>query len=234
LQTLCLAALVLIGSMQSLTLAAPATKPADDETAYEQAISKRADGAVTALELGDAKDKAAAVHEIIVSQYRALRDWHAMNDAPLKAARKAAGNKADAAKAGEAEKQAAEIDASLKKLHTEFLDKLSAHLTPTQVDVVKDQMTYNVVHVTYNAYMSLYPNLKEEEKAQIMAWLIEAREPAMDGGTSDEKHAIFGKYKGRINNYLSKQGYDTSQGKKPAKPKTSAPATMPVEATKAE
>jgi hypothetical protein len=30
----------------------------------------------------------------------------------------------------------------------------------------------------------------------------------MDGGTSQEKHAWFGKYKGRINNYLSAQGYD--------------------------
>jgi hypothetical protein len=39
-------------------------------------------------------------------------------------------------------------------------------------------------------------------------WLKEARELAMDGESSDKKHAIFGKYKGRINNYLSAQGYD--------------------------
>jgi hypothetical protein len=30
----------------------------------------------------------------------------------------------------------------------------------------------------------------------------------MDGGSSEEKHALFGKYKGRINNYLSAQGFD--------------------------
>jgi hypothetical protein len=39
-------------------------------------------------------------------------------------------------------------------------------------------------------------------------WLVEARELAMDEGSSDAKHAVFGKYKGRINNYLSAAGYD--------------------------
>lgn len=33
----------------------------------------------------------------------------------------------------------------------------------------------------------------------------------MDAGTSKEKHAWFGKYKGRINNYLSAQGYDLNK-----------------------
>ena len=48
----------------------------------------------------------------------------------------------------------------------------------------------------------------EEEKAQIYAWLKEAREFAIDAENSDRKHAFFGKYKGRINNYLAKRGYD--------------------------
>jgi hypothetical protein len=39
-------------------------------------------------------------------------------------------------------------------------------------------------------------------------WLVEARELAMDEGSSEKKHAVFGKYKGRINNYLSAEGYD--------------------------
>ena len=51
-------------------------------------------------------------------------------------------------------------------------------------------------------------HLKEEEKAQIYAWLIEAREFALDAENSNKKHAAFGKYKGRINNYLAKRGYD--------------------------
>jgi hypothetical protein len=61
-------------------------------------------------------------------------------------------------------------------------------------------------------YLKEFPELKEDQKAQIHAWLVEARELAMDQGTSREKHAVFGKYKGRINNYLSKAGYDLKKG----------------------
>ncbi|HOB33816.1 MAG TPA: DUF3826 domain-containing protein, partial [Verrucomicrobiota bacterium] len=35
---------------------------------------------------------------------------------------------------------------------------------------------------------------------------------AMDQGSSNEKHAIFNKYKGRINNYLVRAGYDLKKG----------------------
>jgi hypothetical protein len=54
----------------------------------------------------------------------------------------------------------------------------------------------------------MLPDLTDQQKAQILAWLVEAREKAMDAGSSREKHAWFGKYKGKINNYLSAAGYD--------------------------
>ena len=57
----------------------------------------------------------------------------------------------------------------------------------------------------------MIPSLKPEEKAQILAWLKEAREFAMDAGTSKDKHAWFGKYKGRINNWLAKRGYNLTK-----------------------
>ena len=72
-------------------------------------------------------------------------------------------------------------------------------------------MTYNVLHVTYSAQLDMIPTLKEEEKAQIYAWLVEAREYAMDAERSKKKHEAFGKYKGRINNYLSKRGYNLTK-----------------------
>ena len=60
----------------------------------------------------------------------------------------------------------------------------------------------------------MIPTLTQEEKAQIMAWLVEAREFAMDAENSNKKHAAFGTYKGRINNYLSKRGYDLVKERK--------------------
>lgn len=69
-------------------------------------------------------------------------------------------------------------------------------------------MTYGVLPVTWAAYQDMLPQLTTEQKAQIYSWLKEARELAMDEGSSEKKHAVFGKYKGRINNYLSAAGYD--------------------------
>lgn len=39
----------------------------------------------------------------------------------------------------------------------------------------------------------------------------------MDAGSSDEKHTMFGKYKGRINNYLSAEGFDVKQAERDLK-----------------
>ena len=55
----------------------------------------------------------------------------------------------------------------------------------------------------FKRYRELLPDLTVEQQAEILANLLEAREYAMDAGSSDEKHAWFGKYKGRINNFLS-------------------------------
>ena len=57
------------------------------------------------------------------------------------------------------------------------------------------------------AYVAKVPELTESQKEQIMVYLVKARELAMDGGTSEEKHLVFRKYKGKINNCLSAQGY---------------------------
>ena len=64
--------------------------------------------------------------------------------------------------------------------------------------------------------------LKDEEKAFLLEQLLIAREEGMDGASTEEKNKIFDKYKGRINNYLSKRGY-TLGGKKP----TTKPSTQP-------
>src|SRR5205085_12285352 len=90
--------------------------------------------------------------------------------------------------------------AQLKQLHTAFIAQLKIILTEDQIEKIKDGMTYSVLPVTWKAYLEMLQHLTKEQKDQMYAWLVEARELAMDEGSSDAKHAVFGKYKGRINN----------------------------------
>lgn len=105
-------------------------------------------------------------------------------------------------------KRKEEKNSSIKQLHAAFIAQLKTNLTEEQLEKVKDGMTYRVLPLTYSAYLDMLPDLTNEQKGKIYSLLKEARELAMDGESSDHKHAIFGKYKGRINNYLSAAGYD--------------------------
>ncbi len=107
-------------------------------------------------------------------------------------------------------KQLAEAlcDSRLYRSHFDFDADLARYLKPQEIEKVKNVMTYDVVNVTYKAYLEMIPSLKDVEKQQIMIWLKEARELAIDAESSNKKHETFKKYKGRINNYLSARGYD--------------------------
>ena len=101
-----------------------------------------------------------------------------------------------------------EANVKLDQLHTQYLAKLNKELSTAQIEQIKDGMTYGVLPITYRGYQEMLPDLTEVQKTQILAWLTEAREHAMDAESSEKKHAWFGKYKGKINNYLSAQGID--------------------------
>lgn len=149
--------------------------------------------------------KAKEVTTIIANRYFKLNDIYEARDAKIKAAKE---NLTGDAKNAAIDAARNEADAALYRCHFEFPADLSLYLTPEQIDGVKDGMTYGVLMVTYNSHLDMIPTLTDEEKAQIMAWLVEARELAMDAENSNKKHGVFGKYKGRINNYLANRGYD--------------------------
>ena len=175
---------------------------------YVEFIVKRSQKIVDKLGLTDVK-VAEDVRNVIANRYFELNDIYEVRDAKVKKIKESGlsgAAKDDALKAVEYEK-----DAALYRSHFAYPANLSLFLDEKQIEVVKDGMTYGVVKVTYDATIDMIPSLKEEEKAQIYAWLIEAREFALDAENSDKKHAAFGKYKGRINNYLAKRGYDLTK-----------------------
>ncbi len=175
---------------------------------YVESIVNRSQKIVDKLGLTDAK-VAEDVCNIIANRYFELNDIYEIRDAKVKTVKESGltgDAKNEALKAAENEK-----DAALYRSHFAFPASLSLFLNEEQIEAVKDGMTYGVVKVTYEATLDMIPSLKEEEKVQIYAWLVEAREFAMDAENSNKKHAAFGKYKGRINNYLAKRGYNLTK-----------------------
>jgi len=183
-----------------------AQTPADQDANYTKTITARADKIVAGLGIIDSA-KYKRVQNIIINQYCNLSTIHDTRNAQVKDIK---AQPADDKEAVNAKVKAIDddVDAKLSKLHAEYLSKLGTELNVEQIDKVKDAMTYNKVAVTYKGYLAEIPTLTEPQKAQIKAWLIEAREQAIDAESAEKKTAVFGKYKGRINNYLSTQGYD--------------------------
>ncbi len=105
-------------------------------------------------------------------------------------------------------------ESDINQKHQGYIQLLQKKLTADQIEKVKDGMTYGVLKNTYNGYVDMIPALTATQKKKIYDWLVEARELAMDGETSDAKHGMFNKYKGKINNYLSAEGYNIAEERK--------------------
>ena len=152
---------------------------------YVESIVNRSQKIVDKLGLTDVK-AAEDVCNIIANRYFELNDIYEIRDAKVKTVKESGltgDAKNEALKAAENEK-----DAALYRSHFAFPASLSLFLNEEQIEAVKDGMTYGVVKVTYEATLDMIPSLKEEEKVQIYAWLVEAREFAMDAENSNKKH----------------------------------------------
>lgn len=207
--------LLLLFFAASSVLAQTTNPPAPDAkaAAYTRTLDERAIKILAKLAVAD-QASSNRVHGIIVQQYRNLNDIHSERDQQIKNA-KAGADQSSAAELLQAARDRAK--AKLDKLHATFLAELAGEISAEQVDQVKDGLTYGVLPLTYGVYLKMYPELTAAQQAQIKAWLTEARELAMDGSTAEEKHAVFGNYKGRINNYLSKAGYDAKKAEQKLK-----------------
>jgi hypothetical protein len=128
--------------------------------------------------------KAARVQAVIASDLRAVRDAHNLGFVP---------------------------DPSV---HRDFVNGLSAELTPEQVDAVKDKLTLNKVPITFKAYHEIVPNLTAEDDAKIMELLKAAREAGLDDKSIEELNATFKMYKLQIQKYLDAHGHDWAKSYK--------------------
>ncbi|WP_420155484.1 DUF3826 domain-containing protein [Siphonobacter sp.] len=200
---------VTIAVLVGISLGVKAQSTQQDAETYTRTITRRADKIVATLHTPDSIQ----VRAIIVDQYRQLNTTHDLYNAQIKQIKAATdlSKEIQEVKIKQTEEQRMR---ALEKAHSLYLSKLGKVLSDQQVEAVKDGMTYGVLPITYKGYQEMLPELTEDQKKQILAYLTEARERAMDAESSNKKHAWFGKYKGKINNYLSASGIDMKQASK--------------------
>jgi Protein of unknown function (DUF3826) len=203
----CLLIFIVFFLNTSAVVAQQVTGQNDQETAYNQAIQTRAEKIVASLGISDSA-KFTSVTNLIAAQYKNLNTIYSERDLQVKLAKAAQADSNHALTKVRLDEIKEATTLKVDALHKIYISHLSQRLTDQQIDRVKDGMTYNVVNVTYRGYNQMIQTLTEPQKKQIMEWLIEAREHAMDAESSEKKHGWFGKYKGRINNYLSSAGFD--------------------------
>jgi len=172
---------------------------------FKKTLHDRSIKIVNTLEITDS-EKYEGIVTLLADQYFDLNKIHDKTKGSIAAIKSL--QVSDEEKNDRIKKENEEKTIQLSNLHMGFIAQLQSRLTEDQIEKIKDGMTYRVMPVTYTAYQEMIPALSTEQKEKIYSWLKEARELAMDEGSSEDKHKVFGKYKGRINNYLSSQGYD--------------------------
>ncbi len=93
-------------------------------------------------------------------------------------------------------------------LRDAYVTQLNALMTPTQVERIKDGITTDWFHIVLQSYDEMVPNLTYAQRAHVVGLLTEMRENTMlELGVGPQEKWV-DKYKGIINNYISRQGYD--------------------------
>jgi hypothetical protein len=197
--------LIVIAMVYGTTVYARQQAGKPEDSAYTRAITERSAKIVKTLALADAA-KYNRVLQLVVNQYRNLNTIHENSKTAVAGIKQAGTAKEEQEQAIKKEEE--KKNALLKQQHDVYIAQLRKEIPDTAIEKIKNGMTYSVLPITYKAYQDMLPSLTETQKQQIYTYLLEAREYAMDAESSDKKHAMFGKYKGKINNYLSAAGYD--------------------------
>ncbi len=200
--------LICVGALLSTPLAVIAQNKPDTDSAqkaYQKVINQRSNKIVLGLNIADSV-VFYKVQNALVGQYSHLSALHDSLNGLVKTIKTTTTAKEQIAIAIlQIENTRTE---KLQVLHEQFIANISSVLSASQIAQLKDGMTYSILPITLKAYEDMLPNLTSEQKTQINTYLTEAREFAMDAESSEKKHAWFGKYKGKINNYLSAAGID--------------------------
>ncbi|MDR2274137.1 MAG: DUF3826 domain-containing protein [Sphingobacterium sp.] len=167
---------------------------------YWKTITERSEKIVAKLMLQDQVKQEKAVH-IIRDQYYLLNACYTLRDLKIK----------ETSDKSLKEQIQQETLSETGNLNQSFVKRLQGILSDQEVEGIKNGMTYHVYPNTVKAYQDMIPRLTTAEVHLIDSLLYEARDFAMQAESSEKKHAWFGKYKGKINNYLASHGYNLKE-----------------------
>jgi hypothetical protein len=182
----------------------------------QKAVQNKANGLAQSLKLTD-ETRQAAVVALLTEHYSRLWAWNQQVNDQLEAAWKAWEDARDPAKGGKDELKALTIMVEqIEPIYAQFapqihhlLTELKKVLREEQMIALLDRITHSPgVDRTYNAYLEMVPELKDEEKKVLRSRLEQARLESLAAWDSKSIIRIFKKYKIRNEFSIDDFGYN--------------------------
>ena len=181
--------------------------PEDAKLKSDAEQEKKAAEWTKPLNLEDA-NKEARVQYAIATHLKTIRDWN--NEHPASTV-PAGINPATGNRLSDLDRQVIANSAMPKSVHDSLMNSLNRELTPGQVELILDKYTVGKVAFTLKGYKAIVPDLKAKEEAQILTYLKQAREQAIDFKNMKQISAIFEIYKTKCEQYLNSNGRNWHQ-----------------------
>jgi hypothetical protein len=168
------------------------------------ALEKKAHEWVASLNLADA-EKAQRVAAVVAAHLAAVRDFH--NAHPYTEIPEGI-NPINGGKLSKVQRQLIISSTISPEVHASLMAGLRKDLTEEQVEQILDKYTVGKVAFTLKAYREIVPNMTAEVEAQILAYLKQAREEAVDYKSMELISGIFEIYKTKCELHLYQNGYN--------------------------
>lgn len=188
--------LALVAAATPTHAAAPATRPVE---AHRELATRT----IAGLGLSNADDTARLTNA--TTRYLAALDRILVERAETIAALEATSRPADGEAVARAYVVARDKFLPLKRAYVAQLNEV---LVPYQVERVKDGLTDDALPRFHAMYLEMVPGLTSAERAHVLGLLVEMRENAMTAIDAGAQEQWQDKYRGKINNYIARQGHD--------------------------
>ena len=177
------------------------------QNVIDTALKNKATEWAASLKLND-DAKTLRVKTAIGTHLTDVKEWH--NAHPFTMIPEGI-NPTTGGKLSEMDRQLIICSTKPKSVHENLMNVLKAELDSTQVEAILDKYTIGKVAFTLNGYKSIVPDLTAKEEAEILKYLKQAREQAIDYKNMREISAIFEIYKTKCEQFLNNNGRNWRQ-----------------------